>query len=207
MSAAAAFPGRALDPALRARIEALHEEGRALFRKFDREVRREAFHPFMPADYGPIIDALLPFRDECRTFLEWGSATGVIAITADLLGFEAYGIEIDAQLVEIARDLARRHGSQARFAAGSMLPAGYEWRAASGDPRLGTIERGDPGYEQLGRTLSEFDLIYGYPWSGEDEMMRDLMRRHGADGGRLLLNGAGGIRVYEVREGELRSVS
>ncbi|HEX6307673.1 MAG TPA: hypothetical protein VFZ69_05755 [Longimicrobiales bacterium] len=203
MSGASPAPEPGLEPALRARIEALHEEGRALFRKFDSEVRRAAFHPFMPADYGPIIDALLPFRGECRTFLEWGSATGVIAITADLLGFEAYGIEIDPQLVEIARDLARRHGSSARFAAGSLLPAEYEWRAPSGDPRLGTIEAGDSGYPELGRRLRDFDLVYGYPWSGEDDMMRDLMQRHGADGARLLLNGAEGIRVYVVRDGRL----
>src|SRR5690606_7338127 len=104
-------------------------------------------------------------------------ATGVIAITADLLGFEACGIEIDATLVEIARDLAERHGSGARFAAGSMIPAGYEWRSSDGDTRLGTIESGESGYPQLGRPLAEFDLVYGYAWSGEDEMMMDLMRR------------------------------
>ena len=31
---------------------------------------------------------------------------------------QKYGIEIDASLVEVSRDLARRHGSQAQFAAG-----------------------------------------------------------------------------------------
>src|SRR5690606_15816911 len=115
----------------------------------------------------------------------------------DLLGFEAYGIEIDPDLAEMARDLARRHGSRARFAAGSMLPGGYEYRTPSGDTRLGTIEEGEPGYAELGLRLSDFDLVYGYPWSGEDVMMYDLMRRRGREGARLMLNGgSGGISIY-----------
>lgn len=186
-----------LDPALLSRIEALHEEGRALFRDFDRDVRSAAFHPFKPADYGGIVDMLRPFRGLGARFLEWGSATGVIAITADMLGFDAYGIEIDPYLVDIARDLAERFGSSARFAAGSLLPEGYEWRAASGDPRLGTIEPGEPGYAELGLALSDFDLVYGYPWSGEEDMMLDVMRTRGRDGGRLLLNGGRGVTIYE----------
>lgn len=191
---------------LLARIEALHEEGDRIFAHFERDVRSEAFHPFKPAKYSAMVDELLPFVGECRTFIEWGSATGIIAITADLLGFEACGIEIDADLVEVARDLARRYGSRARFAAGSMLPAGYEWRAPSGDPRLGTIEEGEPGYEELGMDLTDFDLVYGYPWSGEAAMMQDVMQRCGADGARLMINGGReGVRVFRISNGNRRT--
>lgn len=191
-----------LEPLLRERIEALQEEGRAIFDRFEREVRSAEFHPFKPADYRAVTRTLLAFRGRCRTFLEWGSATGVIAITADMLGFDASGIEIDASLVDTARDLARRYGSEARFAAGSLLPDGYEWRAPSGDPRLGTIERGEPGYPLLGRGLSDFDLVYGYPWTGEDGMMLDIMRRCGGEGARLLINrGSEGMKVYRISEG------
>ena len=45
--------------------------------------------------------------------------------------------------------------------------------------------------------LDDFDLVYGYPWEGEEPMMRDLMRRYGAPGARLLLNGVDpGVRVF-----------
>jgi hypothetical protein len=187
---------------LLAQLDALHEEGRTIFEQFERDVRSAAFHPFKPANYTAMVDELLPFVGECRTFLEWGSATGVIAITADLLGFDACGIEIDADLVAVARDLARRHGSRARFAAGSLLPAGYEWRAPSGDPRLGTIEPGEPGYAELGMDLTDFDLVYGYPWSGESAMMYDIMQRCGANGARLLINsGSGGVQVTRISNG------
>lgn len=184
------------------RIEALNEEGRTIFERFERDVRSTEFHPFKPANYDSIVDVLLPFVGECRTFLEWGSATGVIAITADLLGFEAYGIEIDASLVDVATDLARRYDSGARFAAGSLLPDGYEWRSPSGDPRLGTIETGESGYAKLGMELRDFDLVYGYPWSGEAAMMHDIMQRCGADGARLMINaGREGVEVFTITNG------
>lgn len=191
-----------------ARLEALHEEGRAIFERFERDVRSAEFHPFKPANYDAVVDALLPLVGKSRTFLEWGSATGVIAIAADLIGFEAYGIEIDPSLVEVAEDLARRHGSAARFAAGSLLPDGYEWRSASGDPRLGTIETGESGYAKLGIPLSGFDLVYGYPWSGEADMMHDIMERCGADGARLMINrGREGVKVFRISNGNARPVA
>jgi hypothetical protein len=189
-----------LDPGLRARIDALHAEGREIFERFERDVRQFEFHPFKPADYAAMVDMLLPYRGQGLSFLEWGSATGVIAITADLLGIDACGIEIDAQLVDVARALAARHGSGARFAAGSLMPEGYVWRSASGDPRLGTLEPGVPGYVELGRELTDFDLVYGYPWTGEDGILLDVMMRCGRPGARLLMNGPDGVRIHEVPE-------
>lgn len=197
-----------LPPDVVRRLEALHEEGRTIFERFERDVRSAEFHPFKPANYDAVVDALLPYVGECRTFLEWGSATGVIAIAADLIGFEAYGIEIDPSLVEVAEDLARRHGSGARFAAGSLLPDGYEWRSASGDPRLGTIETGESGYAKLGMPLTEFDLVYGYPWSGEAAMMHDIMERCAADGARLMVNrGREGVHVVRISNGNSRQAA
>lgn len=172
------------------------EDGWEIWERFDREVRQRDFHPFVPADYDAVLRTLLPLRAPGLRFLEWGSATGVITIMADLLGFEAYGIELDPALVEIARGLAARHGSGARFAAGSFLPAGYRWRARDGDERLGTIGRGASGYQLLGRPLEDFDLVYGYPWNGEEAMMVDLMKHYGGSGARLLLHGGDGGTIY-----------
>src|SRR5512141_877538 len=116
---------RQLEPELRVRLGTVMEEGREFWGDFDRQVRQREFHPFVPANYDRVLRTLLRVRAPGLRFLEWGSATGVITIMADLLGFEAFGIEIDAELVAYARDLARRHGSRARFAAGSFLPTGY----------------------------------------------------------------------------------
>lgn len=186
-----------LDPALRARLAALSEEGWELWQRFDTEVRQDEWHPFVPADYDQVLRTLLPLRAPGLRFLEWGSATGVITIMADLLGFEAYGIELDAQLVDVARGLADRYHSNARFAAGSFLPAGYRYHSRSGDDRIGTIGFGRSGYPELGHPLEDFDIVFAYPWHGEEEMMLDLMRSYGGSGARLVLHGAReGARIY-----------
>lgn len=178
-----------LDESLRARLSALFEDGRDIFGAFEEQVRRHAFHPFIPAEYENVLPTLLSLRAPGQRFLEWGSGSGVITIMADMLGFEAYGIEIDVELVNTARALAQKYGSRARFAAGSFLPAGYEWRSSTGDRRLGTIGEGRSGYLELGHPLEDFDIVYGYPWGGEEAVMQDVMRRYAGDGARLVLHG------------------
>lgn len=196
-SAAPAASRAAIDPALEARLAAVIADGRAIWERFDREVRRDAFHPFMPADYPGVLEALKALRAPGQRFLEWGSATGVITILADLLGFDAHGIELDPRLVEVARALAARHGSSARFVAGSLFPVGYRYRGADGDPRTGTLGDGESAYRRLGHPLHDFHVVYGYPWDGEAPVMHDLMRRYGAPEARLLMqSGNDGIQVF-----------
>ncbi|MFN0181510.1 MAG: hypothetical protein ACKVZ0_22090 [Gemmatimonadales bacterium] len=172
---------------LRTRLEALCAEGWALWDRFEVEVRDQRFHPFVAANYEEVLAALQPHRRPGLRFLEWGSATGVITIMADLLGFEAFGIELDASLVAKARLLATRFDSRARFAAGSFLPEGYRWRPRDGDGRIGTVGTGPSGYLELGRALDEFDVVFGYPWGGEEPLMLDLMKSYGRPDALLLL--------------------
>jgi len=187
----------ALAPELEARLGRLREEGWALFDHFDLEVRQRGFHPFVAADYECVLEALIAHRAPGLKFLEWGSATGVITIMADLLGYDASGIELDESLVSTARALAAKFDSKAHFVAGSFLPEGYEWKPRTGDGRLGTIGQGRSGYLELGRPLDEFDVVFGYPWQGEEAMMHDLMRCYGGRGARLLVHGTDrGIEVY-----------
>jgi hypothetical protein len=188
------------------RINAVIEEGRDIFERFDSDVRSQRFHPFIPADYDIVLRTLVPLRAPGLRFLEWGSGSGVITIMADMLGFEASGIEIDGELVAIARELGARTGSGANFAEGSFLPAGYRWKPAGGDGRLGTIGLAESGYLALGRPLDDFDLVFGYPWDGEQPMMLDLMRQYGSRQARFLLNTPTGVRIY--RDGrELKSIA
>ena len=191
-----------LDPALHATLAELAERGWEIWADFDREVRQRSWHPFVPADYERVLDALVALRAPGLRFLEWGSATGVITIMADLLGYEAYGIELDEGLVAISREMAERYGSNARFAAGSFLPAGYRWTPKDGDGRTGTVGEGVSGYLQLGHPLDDFDLVYAFPWGGEEAMMHDLMSRYGGPQGGLLLNRVSGdVQLY--RRGRL----
>ena len=186
-----------MDETLRTRLDALCAEGWAISHRFDVEVRELHFHPFVAADYQVVLKALMPLRGEGLRFLEWGSATGVITIMADLLGFEAYGIELDSSLVGTAHGLAKRFTSGARFAAGSFLPTGYRWQPSDGDGRTGTLGTGVSGYLQLGHPLDDFDIVFGYPWGGEEAMMLDLMKCYGRPDALLLLHTVNdGVKSY-----------
>lgn len=179
------------------RLDALCADGWAIWERFDRTVRERSFHPFVAADYDAVRAALVALRAPGLRFLEWGSATGVITIMADLIGFDACGIEIDAALVDTARELAARHRSNARFVAGSFLPTGYVPRTPDGDTRTGTIASGVSGYLSLGRALDEFDVVFGYPWGGEAPLMLDVMQQYGRRDALLLLYGTDrGLRAY-----------
>ncbi len=186
-----------VDPALERRLSDLSANGLALFEAFDLTVRERAFHPFVAADYTVVLDVLRRIRSPGARFLEWGSASGVITIQADLLGFDACGIELDDALVLTARDLAERHQSKARFVAGSFLPTGFRWTSRHGDQRTGTIGEGPSGYLALGLALDDFDVVYGYPWAGEDALMHELMRQYGRHDALLLLNDVtAGVRAF-----------
>jgi hypothetical protein len=194
--------GPEIDAALAVTLAQLGEEGWQIWAHFDREVRNHRWHSFVPAEYDRVLQALVDLWRPGLRFLEWGSATGVIAIMADLLGYEAHGIELDAELVGISVEMARRYRSAARFANGSFLPAGYEWRPADGDGRLATVGEGVSGYLKLGRPLEDFDLVYAYPWGGEESMMHDLMRVQGAPGAGLVIQRASG-EVVLFRDGKV----
>lgn len=190
---------------LRDRLAKLCVEGKAIAERFDVDVRSLAFHPFLPADYRGVLHCLEQLEPRGGRFLEAGSATGVITILADLLGWEACGIELDESLVKTARVLAERYGSGARFAAGSFLPAGYEWVSEQGDSRMGTIGTGRPGYEELGLELADFDVVCAFPWPGEESLLLDLMARRGAPDARLLLPHLGRREVAVYRHGRRES--
>jgi hypothetical protein len=193
-----------LDSALRATLAELFDEGGDFWARFDRDVRSRRWHSFVPADYDRVLDALVALWQPGLRLVEWGSATGVVTIMADLLGYEAYGIELDEELVDVAVGLARRYRSGARFVAGSFLPTGYEWRPADGDGRLGTLGVGESGYLKLGIPLDDFDLVYAYPWGGEEPMMHDLMRAYGAREAGLILHRVSG-EVLLFRRGRAES--
>jgi hypothetical protein len=187
-----------LDGGLDTRLDALCADGWEIWQRFDDVFRRRHFHPFVPADYGVARHLLSSLKVPGRRFLEWGSATGIITIMADMMGFDAYGIEIDAALVATAREVAQRHRSAARFVAGSFLPAGYRYRGRDGDGRTGTIADGPSGYLALGHALEDFDVVFGYPWTGEEVVMLDVMQRYGrADALLLLYDSDNSLRVYQ----------
>jgi hypothetical protein len=186
-----------LDEPLRARLASLCAAGWEIFERFEAEVRDHRFHPFIASDYEVVLAALGAHRGPALRFLELGSASGVITVMADLLGYDACGIEIDESLVSTARDLAAQFDSGARFVAGSFFPTGYVYRPRGEKARAITLGDGPSAYVQLGHALDDFDVVFGYPWGGEEAMMLDLMRCYGRADALLLLHGVDyGVKAY-----------
>lgn len=183
-----------------ARIDELLQRGEAVWRAFEARTGPR-HHLFVPCDQRAAYEALRRLRDSASTFLEFGSAAGVVTILADWLGFEACGIEIEPWLVEQSTALARQLRSGATFVEGTFVPPDYQDDVQLLTPDRLTPTGGADAYEELGMSLRDFDVVFAYPWPGEEEWLFELMRRHARPRARLLTYDANdGCTVTEVRE-------
>ena len=152
-----------------------------------------AFQGYVSADYEAIYQRLLQLQGRATTFLEWGSGLGVVTIMANRMGFDAYGIEVEAELVEHARGLATKHRSSARFATGSFIPSDFEARMEHGDEFHRTVTDVVSAYDEFDMELRDFDLVYAFPWPEELTVFRSIIRRCGTPATLFLR--------YDAREG------
>ena len=150
---------------------------------------------FVPSDFKTVYHALQAITDENlasgNALCEWGSGFGVVASLASMLEFMACGIEIDQDLVDAARRLAEDFGLPVEFAQGSFIPAGAESLAeeAYADNNAAyswLITDEEDGYEELQCGLEDFDVVFAYPWPGEDYLIASLFEKYAAEGALLL---------------------
>lgn len=146
--------------------------------------------PYASADVMSVFAELRKHAGRGLSFLEWGSGLGTITIIANQLGYQAFGIEIDALLVETARQLAASIDSGATFAVGNYLPTAAR-QSNTLLARLNSLGPlvldGPDGYAALGRRVEEFDLIYVFPWPDQIDLCHDLFARYARVGARLLV--------------------
>ena len=116
-----------------------------------------------------------------------------MTIVADLLGFEAFGIELDPWLVDRSMDIAERFGSRATFAEGSFVPEDFREEVELLSPEFLTATDGASGYDELGLELDHFDLVFAYPWPGEEDWLHQMVETHAHPGALLL--------TYDAKEG------
>jgi len=120
-----------------------------------------------------------------RVFCEWGSGFGTATCLAALLGYEAYGLEIDAELVWRSRAIARRLGIPVTLLCTSFVPAGYAVSVggdgaalvtpASVSTHPDTAEaRGPLRYGGMASAITDIGLFFAYPWPEERALMRQL---------------------------------
>lgn len=133
-------------------------------------------------------------------FCEWGSGLGTATCLAALLGFDAYGIEIEGELVKRARSLAKDQGIDATFLESSFLPEGFDFLYTQGGRELLKPRRTHQAgysYEDTEWDLEEVDLFYVYPWPEEQESTLALFEAVASAGAYLICYyGEGEACVY-----------
>ncbi|MFT6864209.1 MAG: hypothetical protein ACJAVK_002773 [Akkermansiaceae bacterium] len=129
-----------------------------------------------------------------NVFCEWGCGLGVATCMASLIGYQAYGIEIEPGLAELAKQLADDHNLPVEILCTSYLPEGYEECDGVGGKDLLSPEartsRGEfidtsPSYDGL--DPDEVDVFFVYPWPGQEELMMDLFRAVASEDAILLI--------------------
>jgi hypothetical protein len=125
------------------------------------------------------------------TFCEWGSGLGVVAGLATMLGFTSHGIEIEQDLVDAAQQLADDFELPTHFVQGSFIPAGAEAYAEqayadNSSEFLWVVTDADAAYEELGLELDDFDMVFAYPWPGDDSLLAEIFDRYAAQEALLL---------------------
>ncbi|MHC4937517.1 MAG: hypothetical protein ACYTHK_00940 [Planctomycetota bacterium] len=156
---------------------------------------------FIPSDSAMAYGALAGLRESDlltgTRFCEWGSGLGVVAGLAAMLGFESYAIEIEPELVDAGERLCAEFGLAVEHAAGTFVPEESQDLVAGAGDELDWLQAGGAdAYESLARDPDEFDLVFAYPWPGEEEVIDTLFLRHAGAGAVLLtFHGLEGLRA------------
>tara|TARA_R110002095_G_scaffold154388_4_gene134187 strand:- start:402 stop:1037 length:636 start_codon:yes stop_codon:yes gene_type:complete len=150
---------------------------------------------FVPSDYKTVYHALQAITDTNlapgNSFCEWGSGFGVVASLAAMLEFMACGIEIEEELVDASRSLAEHFGLPVEFVQGSFIPLGgescvEEAYAENNSEFSWLITDAEEGYEELQLELEDFDVVFAFPWPGEEYLITSLFEKYAAEGALLL---------------------
>jgi hypothetical protein len=106
-----------------------------------------------------------------RAFCEWGCGFGAIAGLATFAGFDAAGIEIERDLVDEAKWLAANFALKIDLVHGNLVPAGAEALADCDGNFTWLSEAGPDGHSALELEPDDFDLVFAFPWPGEEEVI------------------------------------
>jgi hypothetical protein len=155
---------------------------------------------FVPSNYEALFPVLRTLFHSTllrgTTFAEWGSGVGVATLVAAYVGYDAYGIEAEWELVEEARKLADDFDLSAEFVCGSFVPAGGEDHVYRTGEYGWFTTQSDSAYADLGLDPDDFDIVYAYPWPDEEEVVADLFEMFAGDGAVLLTcKGGEGFRL------------
>ncbi len=163
---------------------------------------REELPSFAPAD-PVVVDAAFAALEthlaKRPLFLEWGAAAGLVTGLAALRGWRAHGIEIVPRLADAAREVLAAADVHAEICAGSFVPDGFDPDPETMETERSTIAEGADAYDDLGRDLDEFEVVYAYPWPGAEGFFDDLFEQYAAAGTIFVTyHGLDGVRARRL---------
>ncbi len=141
---------------------------------------------YVPCDSEAVYRALQFIFNEAIApgdkFCEWGSGLGAVTSLASIIGFDAIGIECEEELVNEATALADEFNLSSTFVCDDFVPNGFEYSSDGKGDASALTESSLLPSEQLGRDdifqnefeIDEFDIIYAFPWPGEQGLVSDL---------------------------------
>ena len=142
----------------------------------------------MGSGLGAVNRALVRIRAEGLApgplFCEWGSGVGGVCGVAALNGFTPVGIEIQSELIDAARSMAKDLALPTVFAEGTFLLPGDEPLAAGTSHTHRAFEHDD--WDALGVTPADCAIVFAYPWPGEEDCVDGVFARHASSGALLL---------------------
>jgi hypothetical protein len=150
---------------------------------------------FVPSDFVTVYHSLRAITEANlapgTSLCEWGSGFGVVASLAAMLGFKACGIEIERGLVDASRRLADDFGLPVEFVHGSFVPSGAEADVEEAYADTSTeyfwlVTDADDAYDELGLDPHDFDVVFAYPWPGEECLIEGLFEKYAAEEALLL---------------------
>jgi hypothetical protein len=172
----------------------LPRDVRSFLQEADRRIRRfqrrTRIPGFVPCDFDEAYAVLLALAavdlSSGRLFCEWGSGFGVVACLAAMLDFDAWGIEIESELIDASRQLAADFGLPAEFIHGSFIPRGGRAATQADEGFVWLTPDGDDAYQEMGLNASDFAVIFTNPGPDEERLTEGLLERYGGEGAVLL---------------------
>ena len=162
---------------------------------------------FVASDFSLVYSVLHALAEAdiapAKLFCEWGSGYGVVACLAAFLDFDPVGIEIDPELVQEARDLARDFDLPVEFVCGSFIPHGAKVSLKPSEGYSWLTTDGTSAHEELGLSTDDFAIIFAYPWPDEEFVLANLFEEYAAPGA-ILVTYHGGDEIV-VRQKRARN--
>src|SRR5262245_60302525 len=177
----------ASDAAVPGDVRAFLREAERRIEWFQRSARVPGFVPSdFAAAYGVLSSLAAAELAPGIRFCEWGSGFGVVACLAAMLDFDAYGVEVEGELVGAARRLADDFDLPVEFACGSFIPEGGESFMGAGEEFVWLTPDGGRALEELDLAVDDLDVIFAYPWPDEERLTGDLFEHFAAVGAVLV---------------------